>query len=480
MKISVIGCGYLGAVHAACMATLGHEVVGVDMDPQRVTMLNAGEVPFYEPGFPEVLDEALSSGRLSFAVAPATDAIADAEVHFIAVGTPQLADGTGADMRFVDSAAEAIVEAIGVGAAVGESGVGEKGPRNKPVVVGKSTVPVGTAQRLYERFAAAGATLVWNPEFLREGTAVRDTLRPDRIVYGLPGGSGGANGDAERGDAERGRQALDEVYADLLDAGIPQVVTDFSTAELVKVAANSFLATKISFINAMAELCEATGGDVTELAEAIGHDVRIGNQFLKAGVGFGGGCLPKDIRAFATRAEELGCGASVGFLREVDAINLRRRERVIQETLARCGGSVRGVKVAVLGAAFKANSDDIRDSPALHIARGLKELGADLRIYDPQANPVVNRQHPELTTVDSATEALNGADITLLLTDWAEFTQLDPVAVGQQVARRVLIDGRNQLDPAAWSVAGWEYIGMGRMAEAADASGLTPVLPEAS
>lgn len=456
MKISVIGCGYLGAVHAACMATLGHEVVGVDVDPQRVEMLTAGRVPFYEPGFPEVLAQALDSGRLSFALAPAAAEIADADVHFIAVGTPQSADGTAADMSYVDAAAQAILDALPEGPDGGAH----------TVVVGKSTVPVGTAQRLHERFAQRGAALVWNPEFLREGTAVQDTLRPDRIVYGLPSAASPAASSIDDATsarlAARGKAALDAVYADLLAAGIPQVVTDFSTAELVKVAANSFLATKISFINAMAELCEQTGGDVTQLAEAIGHDVRIGNQFLKAGVGFGGGCLPKDIRAFTARAEELGCGDSVGFLREVDAINLRRRQRVVDEAIAGCGGSVGGWKIAVLGAAFKAKSDDIRDSPAVDIARRLQAMGAELAVYDPQAGASVRRVYPDVPVVDSAAEALAGAEMTLLLTEWQEFRELDPVAAGALVAERRIVDGRNVLDPDAWSAAGWEYVGMGR------------------
>ncbi|QFQ01484.1 UDP-glucose 6-dehydrogenase YwqF [Corynebacterium urogenitale] len=448
MKISVIGCGYLGAVHAACMATLGHDVIGVDVDPQRVDMLAAGQVPFYEPGFPEVLAQALDSGRLSFALAPAAEAIADADVHFIAVGTPQSAEGTAADMRYVDAAAQAILDALPDGPDGGKN----------TVVVGKSTVPVGTAQRLYERFAQRDAALVWNPEFLREGTAVQDTLRPDRIVYGLPSSSDATSA----AHARRGKEALDAVYAPLLEAGIPQVVTDFSTAELVKVAANSFLATKISFINAMAELCERTGGDVTQLAEAIGHDVRIGNQFLKAGVGFGGGCLPKDIRAFATRAAELGCGDSVGFLREVDAINLRRRQRVVEEALAGCGGDVAGKKIAVLGAAFKANSDDIRDSPAVDIARRLLAEGAELAVYDPQAGASVRREYPDVPVVDSAAEALAGAEMTLLLTEWQEFRELDPATAGELVARRCILDGRNLLSPEVWAAAGWQYVGMGR------------------
>lgn len=426
MKITVIGCGYLGAVHAACMAKLGHDVLGVDVDPTRVDMLNNATPPFYEPGFPELLEESIASGRLRFATE-----LEPADVHFIAVGTPQSADGTAADMSYVNSAVDSIIAVQPAGS----------------VVVGKSTVPVGTAQGLHARLAEHGATLVWNPEFLREGTAVQDTIAPDRIVYGVPAGD------------DRGRQALDQVYAQLLEANIPQVITDFATAELVKVAANSFLATKISFINAMSELCEATGGDVTQLAEAIGYDERIGNKFLKAGIGFGGGCLPKDIRAFSARAEELGVGNAVSFLTEIDAINMRRRERVVGQVQQRIRP---GHKVAVLGAAFKANSDDIRDSPALFIANQLDQAGVEVVVYDPQAMPNIHRFYPHLTTASSAEDALRDAEMTLVLTEWKQFKELDPAATAQLVAGKTMLDGRNILDPAEWKGAGWDYIGMGR------------------
>jgi UDPglucose 6-dehydrogenase len=334
MKLSVIGCGYLGAVHAASMSSLGHTVVGIDVDPAKISALSAGLPPFFEPGLPELLADEVASGRLSFSTDIA-DA-ADATVHFVAVGTPQRADGLGADMRFVDAAVDALLPHLRPGS----------------VVVGKSTVPVGTAQRLAEKIAPTGASLAWNPEFLREGFAIEDTLRPDRLVYGL------ADGDTEA------KARLDEVYATALESGVPLIVADYATAELVKVAANAFLATKISFINAMAEVAEATGADVTRLADAIGHDARIGRRFLNAGVGFGGGCLPKDIRAFQARAVELGVGDSVSFLTEVDKINLRRRDRVVDLATELLGGDVTGRRIAVLGLAFKPNSDDIRDSPA--------------------------------------------------------------------------------------------------------------------
>ncbi|AQP44063.1 UDP-glucose dehydrogenase family protein [Tessaracoccus flavus] len=441
MRISVIGCGYLGAVHAACMAELGHEVIGVDVDPAKIEYLRRGEAPFFEPGLPELLESAMATGRLRFEEAPALEELADVNVHFIAVGTPQKDDTGAADLTYVTSAVALLLEAIPEG--------------SHPVVVGKSTVPVGTAEALAEILEARGITLVWNPEFLREGFAVQDTLSPDRIVYGV-------SNDPEH--AQRGRAALDEVYASLLASGIPQIVTTYPTAELVKVAANSFLATKISFINAMAELCEATGGDVADLAEAIGHDDRIGKKFLRAGVGFGGGCLPKDIRAFMARAEELGVADAVAFLNEVDAINLRRRDRVVDLATKALDGDVTGRRITVLGAAFKPNSDDVRDSPALDVARRLADMGAAVTVTDPEALPTVRRVAPGLPLEPDTQVALEGADLVVLLTEWREYVDLDPASVRTLVARPVLIDGRNAIDPAHWREAGWTYTGLGRPA----------------
>ncbi len=435
MKISVVGCGYLGAVHAACMAELGHDVLGIDVDDTKVAALSAGRAPFYEPGFEELLTRALGTGRLRFTTTPGDD-LAGVDLHFIAVGTPQ-SDTGAADLSYVDAAVATLL----AGAAPGS------------VVVGKSTVPVGTAAHLADRLAERDIALVWNPEFLREGFAVADTLHPDRIVYGLS---------ADPARAELGRTRLDEVYARLLADGIPQIVTDYVTAELVKVAANSFLATKISFINAMAELCEATGGDVTALADALGHDDRIGRRFLGAGVGFGGGCLPKDIRAFVARAQELGVHDAVSFLREVDAINQRRRDRVVDLALRSLGDQLSGAKVTVLGAAFKPNSDDIRDSPALDIAHRLHMLGAQVSITDPKALDAAARRHPDLVTEPDTHQALRDADLVLLLTEWAEYVELDPSEVATWVRRPAIIDGRNALDPARWRASGWDYHGLGR------------------
>ncbi|WP_152191556.1 UDP-glucose dehydrogenase family protein [Georgenia satyanarayanai] len=441
MQISVIGCGYLGAVHAASMAELGHDVVGIDVNEEKVALLNAGRAPFHEPGFTELLERNVQAGRLRFSTDFAD--VAGARVHFIGVGTPQQAGSYAADMSQVNGAVAGLLPHLAPT---------EAGP---VLVVGKSTVPVGTAAGIAEQVTAAGGVLVWNPEFLREGFAVQDTISPDRLVYGL-------SPDPEA--ARVGQEVLDEVYDNLITTqAIPRLLTDYATAELVKVAANSFLATKISFINAMAELCEATGADVTQLAAAIGHDDRIGHKFLRAGVGFGGGCLPKDIRAFMARAEELGVDEALGFLREVDSINDRRRDHVITLATDLLDGQPAGKRVAVLGASFKPDTDDMRNSPALDIAHRLSAAGAHVAVTDPQAGPILAAQdHHSFTVADSAEDAITGADLVLLLTEWRQFRDLDPTAVKTLAGRPVVIDGRNVLDPARWRAAGWTYHGMGR------------------
>lgn len=432
MKISVIGCGYLGAVHAACMAELGHEVVGVDVDPAKIAQLSAGTAPFFEPGLPEILSTALATGRLRFTTDIAE--VTGAAVHFVAVGTPQLADSYTANMAYVDAAFTSLAFVLKPG----------------DLVVGKSTVPVGTAARLAELVESVGARLVWNPEFLREGLAVSDTLAPDRLVYGTREGDVASVGE------------LDEIYASAIAAGTPRVITDFATAELVKVAANAFLATKISFINAMAEVAEATGADVTQLADAIGYDARIGRRFLNSGLGFGGGCLPKDIRGFMARADELGVGESLNFLREVDAINLRRRDRVVELVRLAVGGDLAGKRVAALGLAFKPDSDDVRDSPALDVAGRLTELGALVRVTDPEALETSRRTRPSLDYVGTVAEAVEGADVIAVLTEWREYRELDPVELARRVSVTAVVDGRNCLDREVWREAGWTYSSPGR------------------
>lgn len=436
MRISVIGCGYLGAVHAACMAKLGHDVVGIDVDAQRIAALSAAKAPFYEPGLDELLAEVQSTGRLTFTTDIA--ASAGSRVHFICVGTPQKKGENAADMTYVDAAAHSLLGYLASG----------------DIVVGKSTVPVGTASRLSDLVQAAqpGAHVVWNPEFLREGHAVADTLHPDRFVYGVVGGS----------EDHAAVGVLDEVYAEPLSSGTPRLIADHPTAELVKTAANSFLATKISFINAMAELCEAAGADVTRLADAIGLDDRIGRKFLNAGIGFGGGCLPKDIRAFMARAGELGADQALTFLREVDAINMRRRTRVVELTRELCSGTLLGKRLTVLGAAFKPESDDVRDSPALSIAAQLQLQGAVVTVTDPKALDNAAKRFPELHYESEAGTAVANADALLLLTEWEEYRNLDPYDLLGRVAAPRILDGRNVLDAGKWRAAGWNYRGLGR------------------
>jgi UDPglucose 6-dehydrogenase len=432
LKVSVIGTGYLGATHAACMSSLGFEVIGVDVDAAKIELLTAGRVPFYEPDLEDLLQKEIASGRLTFT----TDfnAIADVDVHFICVGTPQKADSLAADLKYVDAALDAVAAICKPGA----------------LVVGKSTVPVGTAARLRERLLKInpGADLAWNPEFLREGFAVEDTLRPNRLVVGVT--------------SDAAEAKLKEIYASNLAENTPWVRADLPTSELVKVAANSFLATKISFINAMAEVCEAAGGDVTVLAKAIGYDPRIGNRFLQAGIGFGGGCLPKDIRAFMARAGELGADQALEFLREIDSINLRARQRVIELVRRDLSENLAGKKIAVLGAAFKPDSDDVRDSPALDIAAQIAAAGATVTIHDPKAIAPARKRFPALGFSEDIEGALKGADLVLHLTEWKIYRELDPAKMAKLVANPIMIDGRNALDREAWIAAGWKFRALGR------------------
>ena len=433
LKISVIGTGYLGATHAACMAELGLDVIGIDTDSEKIAALSVGELPFYEPDLPELLQKHIKSGKLKFT----TDfnEIADCDVHFICVGTPQMKDGLAADLSYVKSAFAAVAK-------VAKSG---------SLLVGKSTVPVGTAQAL-DATLPANLELAWNPEFLREGFAVEDTLRPNRLVIGVT--------------SDRAEELLKEVYAQNLKENTPWVRADLPTAELVKVAANSFLATKISFINAMSEVCEAAGGDVTVLAKAIGYDPRIGNRFLQAGIGFGGGCLPKDIRAFMARAEELGASPALEFLREIDSINLRARQRVIDlvrtELSSSTGMDLKSFKIAVLGAAFKPDSDDVRDSPALDIAAQIHVAGADVVVHDPKAIEPAKKRFPNLKFAETIEECVKDADLILHLTEWKVYRELDPNSLKPLVKQFKILDGRNALDRDKWRQAGWQFHALGR------------------
>lgn len=434
MRISVIGCGYLGAVHAAAMASLGHEVVGIDVMESTVEALNSGFASIYEPGLDELLQEGIAAGRLRFT----TDfsEAQGAQAHFIGVGTPQKKDGAGADLSYLYSAVDALIPYLGAG----------------DLVIGKSTVPVGTAQTLaeYEPLAQTKALVAWNPEFLREGHAIEDTVRPDRLVYGLPD---------DPKDAEAAKKILDSIYKAILELDTPLIVTDFATAELVKVSANAFLATKISFINAVAQVADKAGANITELADAIGLDDRIGRKFLNAGVGFGGGCLPKDIRAFKARAAELGVDDVLNLMTVVDDINLHQRSNIVEQ-VQQLFPVAEGTRIAVLGLAFKPESDDLRDSPALDVATTLKKLGYDVVATDPKAIEKARSVNPELAYRDSMEEALEGANAVLLLTEWKQFTAQEPLAASQENA--IVIDGRNSLDSQLWESKGWKYIGIGR------------------
>lgn len=432
LKLSVIGTGYLGATHAACMASLGFEVIGFDTESSKVDLLSKGKIPFYEPDLEELLAEQIKAKRLTFT--NKVGDLSDADVHFICVGTPQVKNGNAADLTYVNSALESIAKHVKPGG----------------LVVGKSTVPVGTATKLRNRLLELNpkADLAWNPEFLREGFAVEDTLRPNRLVIGVV--------------TDSAENILKEVYAVNLKENTPWVRADLPTAELVKVAANSFLATKISFINAMAEVCEASGGDVTVLAKAIGYDPRIGSRFLQAGIGFGGGCLPKDIRAFMARAEELGASQAVEFLKEIDAINLRARQRIIELVRKDLSDDLVGKKVAVLGAAFKPDSDDVRDSPALDISAQIQAAGAHVTVHDPKAISNAQKRFPGLTFAEDINSTLKDAEIVLHLTEWKMYREIDPTQIKKLVKSAIMIDGRNALDRDLWRAAGWKFRALGR------------------
>lgn len=429
LRVTVIGAGYLGLTHAVCLSDLGHHVVAVDVDEDKIAQASRGEAPFFEPGLEPLLRKNLEAGRLRFT----TDFAEVGEfgdLHFVCVGTPQRPGGAAADLTHVHSAFAALAPHL----------------TRETLIVGKSTVPVGTTRKLVPSVRAAAPAgdavdMAFNPEFLREGFAVADSLIPNRLVFGVA--------------SFRADELLRRAYATALASGTPALTMDFETAELVKLAANSFLATKISFINVMAEVCEVAGGDVTKLAEALGHDERIGRKFLSAGLGFGGGCLPKDIRAFRSAADELGVESLVNLLTTVDTINLGRRERVV--TLARkaVGGDLTGKRIAVLGLAFKPNSDDVRDSPSLDVCQRLAEAGAIVSAHDPVAMPNAARTNPDLRYVGSVADAVDGAEVLLHLTEWADYRALDPMTLRKAVSQPTLIDARATLDTAQWRSAGW-------------------------
>ncbi|WP_434995267.1 UDP-glucose dehydrogenase family protein [Arthrobacter sp. Ld5] len=436
MRISVIGCGYLGTVHAEALSALGHDVTAVDTDRDRIHQLSCGGVPFFEPGLTPLLDAGRRAGTLRFTSDVAE--VADCDVHFLCVGTPQQKTTHHADLTHVFSAVEALAPHL----------------REGSVVAGKSTVPAGTSATLRRLLAGTGADLAWNPEFLRQGTAVDDSLHPDRLIYGVAEGAAGA----------RTAGVLDEVYAPLLAAGVARLVTGFTTAELAKSAANAFLALKVSYMNGIAEICDGVGADVSALAGAIGLDPRIGGKYLNAGAGFGGGCLPKDIRSLRAQAHDADAHSLAALLGLVDDMNTEARRRIHDLARHMCGGALSARRITVLGAAFKPHTDDVRDSPSIDIALQLARSGAAVTITDPQALPTACLNYPQLHFEADTVQALRGAELTILLTDWPQYRALDPSDTAAVVSRRAILDGRNALPSNAWRSAGWDYRGIGRHA----------------
>ena len=427
-RVSVIGCGYLGATHAAVLASHGFEVIGIDIDATKIRTLSEGKVPFHEPGLDTLLASGVASGLLRFSTS--IEDVAGCELHFVGVGTPQQPDGS-CDTSYVFDAMSALAGVV----------------RPGDVIVGKSTVPVGTADMCATILARSGAHLLWNPEFLREGHAVADSLAPDRIVIGTDGPRNG-----------RSVRTLVSVYAKQLEAGSKLLITDWETAELVKTSANAFLAMKISFINAISEMCASTGADVDELATAIGMDDRIGAKFLKAGLGFGGGCLPKDIRALAHQADGLGSSALTELLGWVDRVNLRARERASQLVEMSCDP---GGIVAVLGVAFKPGSDDVRDSPALSLVADLCAKGYLVVSHDPKVPADVIERAGGLAA-SSVIDACRDAQTIVIATDWEEYMQLDPTTIAETTDAHTIIDLRNCVDRGSRKAAGFEYLALGR------------------
>ncbi|KJY33731.1 UDP-glucose/GDP-mannose dehydrogenase family protein [Streptomyces sp. NRRL S-495] len=437
MRVSVIGCGHLGIPHAAAMAELGHEVIGVDVDGAKVDRLNAGECPIYETGLPELLAGHTATGRLRFTTDIA-EAAEFADLHFVGVGTPIDADGRSYDTGQVFGAIRQLAPHL----------------KRSCTIVGKSTVTVGTTLKVTElahRLAPAGdlVEVVWNPEFLREGHAVEDTLRPDRLIAGVT--------------SAEGEKAIRTVYAGILDAGVPLFVCDPQTAELAKGAANTYLGLKISFINGVADMCDAAGADISRIVDILGIDPRIGAAGMRPGIGYGGGCLPKDIRAFTASARQLGADRAAALLLAAEHINDSRVDTAMALVTGALGRRpVKGSRVTVLGAAFKPGTNDVRESPALALAQALEQAGAVVTVHDPQAVPTAVQRNPELDYTDDLSAALDGADITVLATEWPEYRQANPQDLVGHPATPVLVDCRTTLDPDPWRAAGWTPHQIGR------------------
>ncbi|WP_031074225.1 UDP-glucose dehydrogenase family protein [Streptomyces sp. NRRL WC-3742] len=438
MRVSVIGCGHLGASHAAAMAELGHEVVGVEIDPDKCAILATGASWFYEAGMDDLLAKHVPTGRLRFTTSLA-EAAAFADVHFLAVGTPLRADGQGYDVSQVLGAAEQLVPLL----------------TRPATIIGKSTVTVGTVARLQqiitERAGVEGIELVWNPEFLREGHAVADSLFPDRILVGL--------------SSPTALATVEQVYAPIMARGdIEMVVTDPATAEVAKSAANAFLATKISYINAMAQVCDLTGANIDDVAHVMGIDKRIGHGGMRAGLGYGGGCLPKDVAAFAHAVTLLGATDATGLLDAVQAVNRSRMDTAVQLVTRAVGRPLAGLTIGYLGAAFKAGTSDVRDSPALRLADRLHDLGATVRVHDPESLDNARHSHPHLAFAPTALDAVSGADLVVIATEWGQYTRDPklPVAAADRTPARTVVDVRNALDAEPWLAAGWTVHQMGR------------------
>ncbi|MBX6322336.1 MAG: UDP-glucose/GDP-mannose dehydrogenase family protein [Rhodospirillaceae bacterium] len=433
MRVAVIGTGYVGLVSGACISEFGVEVACVDNDEAKIARLAAGEIPIYEPGLDDLVARNRRAGRLSFGTSLA-EAVAGADAVMIAVGTPSRRGDGHADLSYVFAAAAEVAEAL----------------TGYTVVVMKSTVPVGTGRRVERAIRtlrpAAEFDIVSNPEFLREGSAINDFMRPDRVVIGA--------------ESERARQVMRELYRPLFLIETPMVFTGLETAELIKYAANSFLALKITFINEIADLCERVGADVHDVARGIGLDGRIGRKFLHPGPGFGGSCFPKDTLALVRTAQE--AEAPLRLVETLMAVNDQRKRRMAERVIAACGGSVAGKTIAVLGLTFKPNTDDMRDSPSLAIIPALERAGATVRAYDPEGMDEARKLLPGVIYCDSAYETMGGADALVILTEWNQFRALDLKRAKALLRTPIVVDLRNIYNPAQMALAGFHYTCVGR------------------
>ncbi len=451
LNVGVIGTGYVGLVTGACLAELGHHVICVDTDAVKIARLRDGEIPIYEPGLDDLVAATASRGLLAFTT-DINEAIGGGvDVLFIAVGTPTDGNGGGANVGYVHAAAEQAARAIAARKAGGRGQAAPPEPRPFTVFVTKSTVPVGTSRKLAaivgEHIAAERFAVASNPEFLREGNAIEDFMEPDRIVIGS--------------HSERARKLLERLYMPLTRKGRPLVVTStVETAELIKYAANAFLATKLTFINELSRLCEQTGADVKELALGVGLDNRIGAKFFTAGPGFGGSCFPKDLRALVKTANDFG--SPVEIVETVIRANDRHKQMMVRKVRAALGGALHGRRIGVLGLAFKANTDDMRDAPALTIIPQLSAEGAEVTAYDPAAAAHARELLPELHLAASIEEAAKGADAVVILTEWQAFRAISWKKLGPTMRRPLLIDLRNLFEPEEIARQGMEYVSLGR------------------